>query len=95
MELRRLISMNDFVNQTLAYVYESHNYERGMAIIKWYSNLINQPISFDMFQGEKPLFPNFHIVDSQKEAYDMRYKNSIFRFGEKEYGMTLQRAQVK
>jgi len=91
MSLRKLIPMTDFVNQILAYTKESNNYQRGIQLIDWYAELIQQPISMEMFKGDNPLFPNFKIVESQKEATENNYKNAIWYFGNGEFATTLYR----
>ena len=58
MTVRELMSMADYVNQILAYVNESKNYERGIKLIEWYSDLIHLPLTLDMFVSTNPLFPN-------------------------------------
>lgn len=92
MILRKLIPMTDYVNQILAYVNESKNHERGIELIKWYSELINQPLKIELFQGEEPLFPSF-VTENQSIAISNKRKKSIWLFGlddlgEKEYAVT-------
>ncbi len=91
MTLRKLIPMTDYVNQILAYVHESHNYERGIKLIQWYSELIAQPIQMDMFTAKNSLFPNFKFVDSQKQALDENLLQSIHNFGKNGFAVTLYR----
>ena len=91
MSLRKLITMTEFVNQTLSYTNESHNYERGIELINWYSNLIQQPITINMFTDANPLFPNFKIVDGVIDAVNNKYKNSVWLFGRNEFAVTLLR----
>lgn len=91
MSLRKLIPMTDFVNQILAYTQESNNYKRGIEIINWYADLIQQPIKMEMFKGENPLFPNFKIVESQKEATENNYKNAVWYSGKGGFATTLYR----
>ena len=87
----KLISINEHVKSIIDYVEESKNERRGIELIKWYSDLINQPLSFDMFDGANPLFPNFKITDSHRESTERNIKNSIHRFGDNEFSMTLYR----
>ena len=91
MSLRKLITMTDFVNQILAYTNESNNYKRGIELIDWYAELIQQPITMEMFKGDNPLFPNFKIVESQNEATENRFNNAIWYFGKGEFATTLYR----
>lgn len=91
MSIRKLVTMTDYVNQILAYTNESKNYERGIKLIDWYSELLQQPISLDMFTGDKPLFLNFKVVKSQNEALSYGYKNTIWYFGKHEFATTLYR----
>lgn len=71
MKEMKLIPLSDFVNDVLTYVNESHNYERGIKLIKWYSELLDQPLSLDMFIGDNPLFEGFHLEKmNAKKGYD-------------------------
>ena len=63
MSLRKLVSMTHFVDQCLDYVRQSHNHQRGIDLIRWYADLIQTPLSVEMFRGAFPLFPNFEVFD--------------------------------
>ena len=86
MNLRKLIPMTDYVNQVLAYVEESHNYQRGIELIKWYSEFIQQPIQVEMFKSEEPLFPALTYIDSREHLmpntitrYDVDFAVKLYR----------------
>lgn len=91
MSIRKLITMTDYVNEILAYTHESKNYERGNDLLEWYSELLARPIDLEMFKSNNPLFPNFNIVESQKQATLSRHSQSIHPFGDNEFAITLYR----
>lgn len=68
MNIKPLVPMSDHVREVLDYTHESHEYKRGIDLIKWYSSLLSTSLSLDLFQGEKPLFPNFTITERQSES---------------------------
>lgn len=81
METRKLLTMTDFVKEILDYVDESQNYQRGIDLIRNYHELIKQPLTMDMFAGEKSLFPSFHVVENIAAATSGECKQAIFPFG--------------
>lgn len=91
MKTDNLKTMTEFVRGILDYTHESHNYERGIDLLKWYSDLLNEPLNINMFTGENPLFPNFNIVANSKYATQNNIENSVFKFANKEFGITLYR----
>lgn len=84
MAIRKLIPMVEYTNQILEYVYGSKNYERGIALIKWYNDLLQLPLEESMFTGEKPLFPNFIFSEENRDGIT---KNVAFSFGENGFGI--------
>ena len=91
MTVRELMSMADYVNQILAYVNESKNYERGIKLIEWYSDLIHLPLTLDMFVSTNPLFPKFVFAESHEQALRKNSTQSVFVFSDSEFGVTLYR----
>lgn len=91
MNVRKLMSMTDYVNQILAYVQESSNHERGIKLIGWYSDLIHTPLTLDMFVSTNPLFPNFVFAESHEQALRQSSSQSVFVFSDSELGVTLYR----
>jgi hypothetical protein len=89
MNTKPLGSMSDHVREVLDYTHESHEYKRGIALIKWYSDLLSTPLCLDMFRGEKPLFPNFTITDHQSESTNRGLKQAVFSYGQDEFAVTI------
>ena len=91
MTLTKLISMSDFVKEVLNYVSESKNNERGIFLIKQYSEFLDTDLDTEFFKGKNPLFPDFKVIGTQNEAIEKRYKNSFWYFGSGQYATTLYR----
>ncbi len=91
MKTRKLETMTDFIRGVLAYTSESFDYERGIALISWYSDLLDQPLKVDMFVGMNALFPNFELVSNSSHAMKNSYKNAFCVSIEDEFEVTLYR----
>ena len=91
MKLTKLISMSDFVKEVLNYVSESKNSERGIFLIKQYSEFLDTDLDTEFFKGKNPLFPDFKVVGTQNEALEKRYKNSFWYFGGGQFATILYR----
>jgi len=89
MKTKPLISMSNHVLDILSYTHESHDYQRGIALIKWYSDLLTLPLNLDMFRGEKPLFPDFVITNTQSESTNRGLKQAIFPYGNDSFAVTI------
>lgn len=81
--------MTNHVHEVLSYTHESCNWERGISLIDWYSDLLSKSLCPDMFRGENPLFPNFKIVDCQSEAAQRGVELAFFPYGSDEFAVTI------
>lgn len=91
MNIKNLDTMTDFVLGVLDYTHESNDCERGIDLIRWYSELLKQPLKVDMFVGMNALFPNFELVSSSSHAMKNSYKNAFCVSIKDEFEVTLYR----
>ena len=91
MKTRKLETMTDFIRGVLGYTSESHNYERGIALIRWYSDLLNQPLELDMFVGDNPLLPEFSVVSNLYHVVNDGLIAGVFKSDNGEFHITLYR----